>query len=231
MKQVIKRLGIIGSSGGSALIAASRCLKEAKKNIDWVIVTDRKCGLEDWAIEHGHASHRLQYRDANTFSSEAYSTFQALDCNDVLLFYSRRVASPLIDKVCVSNIHPALLPAFTGLHAVEHALAAGVRILGATLHRVDAGLDTGLIIAQVATALPIGVTLKHAQHLSFLQKVWLTLVWFEQLSTQSKPDPVAKSCGSYISLAHPGIADEHLLTSYTNWLLQEEGMGTEDICV
>jgi phosphoribosylglycinamide formyltransferase-1 len=46
------------------------------------------------------------------------------------------------------NTHPALLPAFPGAHAVRDALAAGVATTGATVHVVDAGLDTGPVLAQ-----------------------------------------------------------------------------------
>jgi phosphoribosylglycinamide formyltransferase-1 len=46
------------------------------------------------------------------------------------------------------NTHPALLPAFPGAHAVRDALAAGVRTTGATVHMVDAGLDTGPVLTQ-----------------------------------------------------------------------------------
>jgi phosphoribosylglycinamide formyltransferase-1 len=48
----------------------------------------------------------------------------------------------------VVNTHPALLPAFPGAHAVRDALAAGVATTGATVHLVDAGVDTGPVIAQ-----------------------------------------------------------------------------------
>ena len=46
------------------------------------------------------------------------------------------------------NTHPALLPAFPGAHAVRDALAAGVATTGASVHLVDAGMDTGPVLAQ-----------------------------------------------------------------------------------
>jgi phosphoribosylglycinamide formyltransferase 1 len=54
----------------------------------------------------------------------------------------------------VINVHPSLLPAFPGLHAVEQALAYGVKVFGVTVHFVDAGVDTGPVILQRAVELP-----------------------------------------------------------------------------
>ncbi|GAA0692426.1 phosphoribosylglycinamide formyltransferase [Kitasatospora atroaurantiaca] len=48
----------------------------------------------------------------------------------------------------IVNTHPALLPAFPGAHGVADALAYGVKVTGCTVHLVDAGVDTGPIIAQ-----------------------------------------------------------------------------------
>jgi len=50
----------------------------------------------------------------------------------------------------IINIHPALLPAFPGKDGIGDALKYGVKIIGVTIHYVDAGVDTGKIIDQVA---------------------------------------------------------------------------------
>ena len=54
----------------------------------------------------------------------------------------------------IINVHPSLLPAFPGLHAIEQALEYGVKVFGVTVHFVDAGLDSGPVILQQAVSLP-----------------------------------------------------------------------------
>jgi len=54
----------------------------------------------------------------------------------------------------VINVHPALLPAFPGLHAIEQALDYGVKVYGVTVHFVDEGVDSGPVILQRAIELP-----------------------------------------------------------------------------
>ena len=64
--------------------------------------------------------------------------------------YMRLLSSAFIRefKGRIMNIHPALLPAFPGLHAQKQAVDYGVRVSGVTVHFVDEGLDTGPIIIQ-----------------------------------------------------------------------------------
>ena len=54
------------------------------------------------------------------------------------------------------NTHPALLPSFPGAHGVRDALAYGVKVTGCTVHLVDAGVDTGPVLAQEAVAVMPG---------------------------------------------------------------------------
>jgi phosphoribosylglycinamide formyltransferase 1 len=79
------------------------------------------------------------------------------DAPDLLALcgFMRLLPGPLIERVGVPilNVHPSLLPSFRGLHAQRQALEAGVRVTGATIHYVDAGMDTGPILLQAA--LPI----------------------------------------------------------------------------
>ena len=216
------RLGVVGSSGGSALAAAADCLVEAGKPVEWVVVTDRQCGLEDWARDCGHSASRIDYKDAEIFSQSAFELFHAAGCANILLFYTRRVALPLIDKLSVWNIHPSLLPAFPGLHAVRDAAAAGVKIFGATLHHVDAGLDSGKIVAQVCAPFPQSLKLEDAEHLSYLQKVWLTLVWFEQLHHPHGKVDADSSCSPGMTTSNPGLLDDGLRRSYMKFLAQSK---------
>ncbi|KAB6103110.1 formyltransferase family protein, partial [Bacteroides xylanisolvens] len=69
----------------------------------------------------------------------------------VLAGYMRIVGQTLLDvyEGKIINIHPALLPAFPGRDGITDALKYGVKIMGVTVHYVDSGIDTGMIIDQV----------------------------------------------------------------------------------
>ena len=70
----------------------------------------------------------------------------------VLAGFMRVLTGTFLDAfpLRVLNIHPALLPAFPGVHAQKQALDYGVKLAGCTVHFVDKGTDTGPIIAQAA---------------------------------------------------------------------------------
>jgi phosphoribosylglycinamide formyltransferase 1 len=68
----------------------------------------------------------------------------------VLAGFMRLLAAETVNRFPMVNTHPSLLPSFPGAHAVADALAHGVKVSGVTVHRVDAGLDSGPILAQAA---------------------------------------------------------------------------------
>ncbi|MCT3310832.1 phosphoribosylglycinamide formyltransferase [Lactiplantibacillus pentosus] len=79
------------------------------------------------------------------------TALQARQIDAVLLAgYMRIIGSTLLTAYPhkIINLHPALLPKFPGRHGIEDAFAAGVNETGVTIHYIDAGIDTGQIIAQ-----------------------------------------------------------------------------------
>lgn len=82
---------------------------------------------------------------------------------DVLLLagYMRIIGPTLLNAYAhkIINIHPALLPDFPGRHGIEDAFMAGVTETGVTIHYIDAGIDTGQIIAQRVVPVALDDTL------------------------------------------------------------------------
>ena len=84
----------------------------------------------------------------------------------VLAGYMHLLTTPFIDRFPdrIVNVHPSLLPAFPGAHAIRDALAAGVETTGVTVHYVDEGLDTGAVIRQEPIAVEPRETLAERVH-------------------------------------------------------------------
>jgi phosphoribosylglycinamide formyltransferase-1 len=84
----------------------------------------------------------------------------------VLAGYMHLLTPPFLRRFPerVLNVHPSLLPAFPGAHAIEDALAAGVDTTGVTVHWVDDGLDTGAVIAQAKVPVEPRATLGERIH-------------------------------------------------------------------
>jgi phosphoribosylglycinamide formyltransferase-1 len=152
------RVGVLASGSGSNFQALVDALNVAGSparvhclvcNVPGAKVIDRaaKAGVEAVVLDHRQAPSRAQF-DA--------SVAEALQQRGVELVclagYMRLVTPALLSRFPsqVINVHPALLPAFPGLHAPSQALAAGVVVAGCTVHFVDEGTDTGPIIAQAA---------------------------------------------------------------------------------
>jgi phosphoribosylglycinamide formyltransferase-1 len=74
----------------------------------------------------------------------------------VLAGYMELLSAAFLERFpgAIINVHPSLLPAFPGLHAIEQALAYGVKVFGVTVHFVDEGCDSGPVILQRSLELP-----------------------------------------------------------------------------
>ena len=109
-----------------------------------------------WAAGQGLATDVVDhkaYPSREAFDAALGDRIEALGADWILLAGFMRIFSPgFIHRFAgrIVNIHPSLLPLFTGLHTHRQALAAGVRLHGCTVHFVTPTLDAGPIIVQAA---------------------------------------------------------------------------------
>jgi phosphoribosylglycinamide formyltransferase-1 len=153
---VVITLGVLVSGSGSNLQAILDAV--AAKTLDArvaVVVSNvagagaleraRKAGVEAVVIDHkAHA-------DRRAFDAAVVEELRGRGVELVVLAGFMRIVTDVLlgaFPMRVVNVHPALLPAFPGVNAQKQALDYGVRTTGCTVHFVDAGTDTGPIIAQ-----------------------------------------------------------------------------------
>lgn len=176
-------VGVVASSGGSALDCALEVLGDLRKRFRFSLVTDRECGAEEVARRWGVSNIRLTGRSNDEFSASAATWLKdEQGAQGTLLYYSRLVSAPLFEALPCVNFHPSLLPAFSGLGAVSAQSQSTVRIVGATAHFVDESIDGGPIVAQVAALRPIPTKdpSRAIERLQFGFKVYLTLAILER---------------------------------------------------
>ena len=127
-----------------------------------LVFADRPCPALDWATEAGLDTALVEDLGARSPEARALGdrnlteTLNALEVDAVVLAGFMRLVGPtLLDVFAgrVLNVHPSLLPAFPGAHAVRDALAAGAAVTGVTVHLVDASLDGGPVV--LAEAVPV----------------------------------------------------------------------------
>lgn len=152
------KLGVLGSGKGSNFRAIADAITagalDAKVRI--VLSDVESTGILTLARERGiRAEFVAPGRFKTKLEPEAEERVVALLREAgvefvVLAGWMRMIKAPLLDAFPhrIINIHPSLLPAFPGLEAWKQALAAGATETGCTVHYVDAGMDTGKIIAQ-----------------------------------------------------------------------------------
>ena len=130
-------------------IGGPSMLRSAAKN--WADVTV-VCDPADYdaILDEIRAGGNTEKATRLKLSAKAYTHTAEYDA--MIATYMRIIGDELLGAYGgrIINIHPSLLPAFRGAHAIEQALEYGVKVFGVTIHYVDAELDGGRIIAQRA---------------------------------------------------------------------------------
>lgn len=155
----MKRLGVLLSGRGSNLRALLAATRDGRLPAEIGVVISnvaaapgllfaREGGLPAFACDH-----RERAREAH--DAELATILDAHGVDLVCLAGYMRLLGPAFVEarpLRIVNVHPSLLPAFPGRDAQRQALEHGARVTGATVHFVDAGLDSGPIVAQRAVS-------------------------------------------------------------------------------
>ncbi len=152
------KLGVLVSGRGSNLQAIIDAIEAKKIKAEIAVVISDVPGAFalERAKKHGIKTAVVdgkEYQDKSSYEKKIIKTLVESDIDLVCLAGYMRLLSPEFVKAFAGrmmNIHPALLPAFPGLHVQKKALEYGVKFSGCTVHFVDEGCDTGPIIIQAA---------------------------------------------------------------------------------
>jgi phosphoribosylglycinamide formyltransferase 1 len=152
------RIGVLISGRGSNLQAIIDAVANDTLDATIAVVVSNRPGAAGLvrARDAGIETRVLRPRDfseRDAYDAELAGMLTACGVSLVCLAgYMRLVGAPLLEAFPdrILNVHPSLLPAFPGLDAQAQAVAHGVRVSGATVHLVTAGLDDGPIVLQAA---------------------------------------------------------------------------------
>ena len=153
-----RRIAVLISGRGSNLKSIIDAIPARRLNATLVVVISNRADAPGLNRAREAGSEAICIGPADYPSRDAYDRAAAdvLRAREVGLLclagYMRIVGRPILDAFehRILNIHPSLLPSFPGLEAQRQALEYGVRVTGATVHLVTAGLDDGPIIVQRA---------------------------------------------------------------------------------
>ena len=157
------RLGVLASGGGTNLQAIiDRCRESSfPAEIAVVIANNPGAGALERARQAGIPARCINHRDfasREEFDAALVEALREAGIELVVLAGFMRIITKVLlgaFPLRIINIHPALLPAFPGLHVQQQAIDYGARFSGCTVHFVDGGVDTGPIIIQaVVPVLP-----------------------------------------------------------------------------
>jgi phosphoribosylglycinamide formyltransferase-1 len=157
-----RRLVVLVSGSGTNLQALLDRSGELDGDVVLVVSDRPGAGGLERAEAAGVKTAVVPVGDFEDRSAWSAALEQAVDAGDpdlvVLAGFMRILPASFVTRWPVLNVHPSLLPAFPGAHAVEDALAWGAKITGCTVHFVDEEVDHGPIVAQEAVQILPGDT-------------------------------------------------------------------------
>lgn len=155
-EKIVINIGVLVSGRGTNLHAIIKAVEEGKiKGRISIVISDNQDAFalkraEQYSIDIRYINFK-EFKDREDYDREIVKTMKKKKVDLVVLAGYMRILSPYFIRTYknkIINIHPALLPSFSGLHTQRQAVEYGVKVSGCTVHFVDEGVDSGPIILQ-----------------------------------------------------------------------------------
>jgi len=212
------RIAILASGGGTnlqtiidqcqqGLLDAEICLVLSNNPGAGALKRAEQAGIHTICIDH------RKFDNREDFDQSVVATLQKARIELVVLAGFMRIISEIFLQAFpqkIINIHPALLPAFPGLHVQQKAIEYGAKFSGCTVHFVDAGVDTGPIIAQAVVPIfsddcqdTLAARILEQEHKIYPQ----TIQWFaeDRVKIVGRQVHIEKSKSTQSTLINPSI--------------------------
>lgn len=186
------------------------------------IVSDRECGVIDFARNEGLTHTVLKSKSGGEFSRKLFAYFSEDKTSLFVSFYTRLLRGDFLKEYegRLVNLHPSILPACPGMNGFEDMVRSGSMFVGSTVHFIDSGMDTGYPIMQAAFPKNPKLTSEKLRHRVFLQQcisLLQIIKWFRENRMGNARAATEVTGASYTCGEFSPNLDDDLIEVFRRW--------------
>ena len=172
------KIAFLCSAGGAPAVETVKAFGGV---IDFMLITDRPCDVEPKMDDLGINKVRLNESCGVRLSEKICQVCVDNEIDYLISFFSRLLFDPLISEIKCLNVHPSLLPKYPGMGAEKKAFANKEKKVGATLHVIDEGVDTGPILLQSSLSINNFPSFELFKKAIYICKTKVTFLFIERV--------------------------------------------------
>ncbi|MDT4291373.1 formyltransferase family protein [Methylomonas sp. MO1] len=176
------------------------------------VVSDRRCGAIEIAKNFGIPTKVFESKSASKFSNSLLEEYKSNQPDLYISFYTKLFKGEFLSasRNRLINLHPSILPACRGLDGFGDTIKSGSKFIGATIHFVNEGIDTGYPLIQSATPFNPEKSIAENRHRIFIQQCKMLLQvlrWWEENRIQFSDEGYPKiiNCSYHVGEFSPNL--------------------------